>query len=84
MTLSPATSVTLAEPTRCEVGGQAYEFRGFLVLSQFDVAPPAAQLLCGTEVVAVALEEVALPAWVAEAEERIRAPRQRCKRLHPR
>ena len=46
-TASTASSVTLEHPTRLEVGGRAYEYRGFLLLSQYDVDPPAAPLLCG-------------------------------------
>ena len=45
-TASTVSSVTLEHPTRLEVGGRAYEYRGFLLLSQYDVDPPAASLLC--------------------------------------
>ena len=36
--------------TRLEGGGRSYEYCGFLLLSQYDVDPPAAPLLCGDAV----------------------------------
>ena len=69
-TANAASSITLEHPTRLEVGARAYEFSGFLLLSQYEVDPPPAQFVCGDDTLTVTLERVALPGWLGDEAER--------------